>query len=273
MSALLAVVIVVCAPTLAVILLAAVRRRVTRPLLAEPTRGTPMITIVGTAFAVLLAFITLAAFQTYNGAKSGAQSEAVAVLDMFKTAALFPAPQRVELRSDFVCYARAVTDQEWPAMRRGDRAPLVDAWVSAYRDAIRRLDVRSPRQRLGFQDLLASARDRTNGRRDRLSDATPTVPLPLWLGLIVAGCIAVLIQLAMADPRERMLVQAGMTAGVAAIVAIGLLFVNFLDHPYHHGPGSIQPIEMRTTMTMMREQDPALRPSCRSDGGFLAPVG
>jgi hypothetical protein len=47
------------------------------------------------------------------------------------------------------------------------------------------------------------------------------------------------------------------------------LLVNFLDHPYHHGPGSIEPTEMRLTVTMMRAQEPGLRLPCRLDGSFL----
>lgn len=114
--------------------------------------------------------------------------------------------------------------------------------------------------------MLASARDRTDGRRDRLSEATPSVPTPLWVGLVLAGCIAVLIQLVMADPREHMLVQGGMIGGVAAIVSIGLLLINFLDHPYRSDPGSIQPTQMTATLTMMRQQEPGLRVPCRGDG-------
>jgi hypothetical protein len=151
-------------------------------------------------------------------------------------------------------------------MRRGESAPLVDAWISAYRTGFQRLTLRSAGERLGLQDMLASARDRTDGRRDRLSQATPSVPTPLWVGLVVAGCIAVLIQLVMVDPREHVLVQGGMIAGVAAIVSIGLLLINFLDHPYRSGPGSIQPTEMTATLTTMREQEPALRLPCRGDG-------
>jgi hypothetical protein len=262
----LAGVIVLCAAALAGLLMAAVRHRLARPLIHEPGRGTPMITIVGTAFAVLLAFITLAAFQTYNGAKAGAASEAVALLDMFKTAGSFPASDRDELRADFVCYGRAVIHREWPAMRRGERAPMVDAWITAYRTVFQRLTLRSAGEQLGLQDLLASARDRTSGRQDRLNEATPSVPTPLWLGLVLAGCIVVCIQLVMADPREHMLVQSGMIAGVAAMVAIGLLLINFLDHPYRSGPGSIQPQEMTSTLTTMREQAPGLRLPCRVDG-------
>jgi hypothetical protein len=151
-------------------------------------------------------------------------------------------------------------------MRRGGRAPAVDAWIAAYRTVFQRLTLRSAAERLGLQDLLASARDRTNGRRDRLSEATPSVPTPLWVGLVLAGCIAVLIQLVMADPREHMLVQGAMIGGVAAMVTIGLLLVNFLDHPYRSAPGSIQPREMTVTLTMAREQEPALRLPCRGDG-------
>lgn len=83
---------------------------------------------------------------------------------------------------------------------------------------------------------------------------------------MVAGCIAVLIQLVMADPREHILVQGVMIGGVAAMVPIGLLLINFLDHPYRPGAGSIQPREMAATLTTMREQAPALRLPCRGDG-------
>jgi hypothetical protein len=84
--------------------------------------------------------------------------------------------------------------------------------------------------------------------------------------LVLAGGIVVLIQLVMADPREHMLVQGAMIGGVAVMVAIGLLLINFLDHPYRSGPGSIQPREIAATLTMAREQEPALRLPCRGDG-------
>src|SRR3979490_298058 len=119
----LGLVIVAGASRPSVLLLALVRRRVDGPLLLEPTRGTPMMTIVGTAFAVLLASGARAAFQTYNGGKRGAQSEAVAVLEMARTAALFPSAQRDELRADLVCYGRARVRQERPGMGKGRAKP------------------------------------------------------------------------------------------------------------------------------------------------------
>jgi hypothetical protein len=128
-------------------------RRGGRSVLANPTRGTPMAIVAGTSNAVLLAFVILAAFQTYNGARTGAANEADAVLDMARTAALFPAAQRDRLRSDLVCYGRAVVNEEWPAMRHGRSSPLVDHWIASYRDEFGRLTVRSLRQQVAFQDL------------------------------------------------------------------------------------------------------------------------
>jgi hypothetical protein len=215
-------------------------------------------------FAVLLAFVTLAAFQTYSGAKTGAASEADAVLDMARTAAFFPPGQRDQLRADLVCYGRAVVDQEWPAMRAGHQSPQVDYWIGAYRALFVRLALNSPREQLGFQDLLGLANERTNGRQQRLSQDTPSVPTELWLALVLGGCVVVGLQLSLAGSGVR--VHAPLVAGLAALIAAGLVSVYFLDHPYEPYVGGIQPAAMRRTLVMMRNIEPNLHVSCSKTG-------
>jgi hypothetical protein len=239
-------------------------RALARPLVPEAARGGPTLIVTGTLFAVVIAFVTLAAFQTYNGAKTGAASEADAVLDMARTASLFPPGQRDQLRADFVCYGRAVVDQEWPAMRAGHPSPVVDYWIGAYRALFGSLALNSPREQLGFQDLLNLANTRTAGRQQRLTEATASVPTPLWVALLVGGCIVVALQLALAGSGVRF--HAALVAGYAALVAAGLLVVYFLDHPYHPHTGSIQPAAMRRTLVMMNNLEPNLRPGCSESG-------
>lgn len=234
--------------------------------LSNPTRGTPMAIVVGTSFAVLLAFLILAAFQTYTGAKSGAASEATAVLDMSRTAALFPPSQRDRLRSNLVCYGRAVVNKEWPAMRQGDSSALVDHWISQYRSTFGRLSVHSFSAQAALEDLLTLAQTRTAGRQQRLSDDTPAVPTPLWAALIFVGCVAVSLQLGMADRGERLRIQGLQVAGVAAVVTTGLLIVNFLDHPYATQVGGIEPAAMRHSLVLMHNLAPGLRPTCTQSG-------
>lgn len=151
-------------------------------------------------------------------------------------------------------------------MEHGDSSPLVDRWIYAYRRLFNRLDLGSARERLGFEDVLQAARDRTDGRRARLEQATPSVPTPLWLVLILGGLVSVALQLTFADPRERLVVQGAMVAGVAALVAAGLLLVSFLDHPYRSGPGRIEPTAMQDSVAMMVAQEPQLRLPCDREG-------
>ena len=259
-----AILIVLGAAALAFCAVALIRR--TGSVLSNPTRGTPMAIVVGTSFAVLMAFLIVSAFQTYGGARTAAATEANALLDMSRTAALFGASERDQLRSDLVCYGRAVVNEEWPAMRRGRSSPLVDHWVSAYRAALGRLAVRSLRAQSALQDILTQAAVRTSARQQRLSDDTPAVPTPLWLGLIFAGCVAVSLQLGMVDPAERLRVQGPQIAAVAAVVATGLLIVNFLDHPYGTHLGGIQPNAMRHSVVLMQNLEPGLRPQCTPSG-------
>jgi hypothetical protein len=266
MDLLVAILIVLGAAGVAGLALALVHRSASASLLADSGRGRPMIQVTGTLFAVVLAFVILAAFQTYNTARAGAQSEAAGVLDLARTAALFPPGKRDELRADFVCYGRAVVDQEWTAMRSGHSSPLVDRWVEAYRVVFGQLDLRSPREQLAFQELLSQASARTAGRLQRLADATPSVPTPLWLALVFGGCVAVALQLSMADPRERVRVQSVLVGGFASVVAAGLLIVNFLDHPYQPHLGGIQPTAMRQTLVMISNLEPGLRPGCSQSG-------
>jgi hypothetical protein len=261
-----AILVVVGAGAVAASALALVHRRETEPLVAEPTRATPMIQVTGTLFTVVLAFVILAAFQSYNSAKTGAQTEAVAVLDMARTAALFPPPQRDKLRADFVCYGRAVVEQDWPAMEQGHSSRLVDYWVEEYRAVFRGLDLRLPRQQLGFQELLDQAATRTAGRLGRLSEASPAVPTPLWLVLLFGACLTVALQLGVADPRERLLVQGLLVAGVAGVVTAGLVIVYFLDHPYRRHTGGIKPTAMEQSLVMMGNLNPKVRPGCSQSG-------
>jgi hypothetical protein len=225
-----------------------------------------MAIVSGTSFTVLLAFLILSAFQNYNGAKAGAASEANAVLDMARDAALFPVAQRDRLRSDFVCYGRAVVNHEWPAMRDGASSPLVDDWIAEFRREFGQLRVSSLRDQAAFEDLLSEAIARTNGRLQRLSDDTPSIPTPLWVALLFAGCVAVSMQLGMVDRDERFVIQALQVGGVAAIVTTGLLMINFLDHPYAQDVGGLQPSAMRHALVEIQGLEPKFPITCSVSG-------
>src|ERR1700754_5127268 len=108
-----AVALLVVGTAAAVLLMLAVRRfgapkGAAKGFMHDPVPPAGVFSVLGVAFAVLLAFVLFLAFEGYVRAQDGASREAVAVTQILRTTSLFPENQGDELRGDLVCYARAV---------------------------------------------------------------------------------------------------------------------------------------------------------------------
>jgi len=240
-------------------------------LLADTTRGAGVYGVVGTSFAVLLAFVVLVAFESYNDAREGAEQEADAVEELYRNAEFFPGA-RQEIQEDLLCYGRAVVAHDWPAMRDQERSSVVSHWSLALQDAAERLPVRTAKEQWAFGDLLTLRNDRVDARRQRLTQATPIITGPVWFFLGIGALLNIAFVVVFLDRRgESLLVHCILMASVTAVVVAGLLLVWFLDHPYEDADGGIRPIEMEHTLTSLGEEHPDLKPPCDSEGAPLAP--
>jgi hypothetical protein len=220
----------------------------------DSDRAAGVFGVIGTAFAVLLAFVIFLAFESYSNARAEAGKEAVAVAELFNTASLFPAAERRELQGTLICYARAVVGDEWRTMRDGDPSPLVQAWVSRLEVMGDSLTVETSKQSEAYGHWFDTNRDRLEGRRGRLAEAEPFVPGLLWLVLILAAALVLVYMCFFADPAEPVYVQALLIAAVAAIAVSGLLTVRFLDRPYESESGSIRPTAIERSLAVMERE-------------------
>jgi hypothetical protein len=234
-------------------------------LMRDSTRANAAYTMVATAFAVLLAFVVLVAFESFNEGKSGAEAEAEAVLEMFRAAEYFPPAAGRLLQGEIACYAHAAVE-EWPEMSDGGRSRVVDLWVRRIQVTSSELRLDSPVMQEAFASMLEEQDERSVGRRERLAEAGAVVSTPVWLTLGVGGLVVVLAALLFADPRERFLVQASLLAAVTVMVVTGLLLVWFLDHPYEDAAGSVKPVAMQLTIEIMQDERPGLPRLCDTSG-------
>jgi hypothetical protein len=242
-------------------------------LLVDTTRGAGVYAVVGTSFAVLLAFVVLIAFQSHNDARAGARAEADAVLEQFRTAEFFPRGERGRLQGQLICYGRAVAEQEWPAMREGGQSPVVDRSSDLLQQSFHGLRVRTPRETAAFNALLELRNARIDARRERLAEATPEVTAPVWFILLLGAAVNIAFVLVFIDRRdEAFTVQAGLMASVTTIVVAGLLLVWFLDHPYEDEPGGIKPSEMRRSVAVMEDEQPGVAAPWCTPGGDPRPA-
>lgn len=111
----------------------------------DSDRAAGVFGVIGTSFAVLLAFVIFLAFESYANARQEAGQEAVAVAELFHTAQIFAPSEQQELQGDLVCYARAVIEDEWRTMREREPSELVVGWVTRMEAAARRVTVTSPK--------------------------------------------------------------------------------------------------------------------------------
>ena len=227
--------------------------------------GNALYGLVSNAFAVLLAFVVFVAYQSFNQGRSGAELEAVAVGELFRTAEFFAGPERQTLQAEIACYARAAVD-EWPLMRDGDRSRVADMWVVRMQRSWARLSLDSPTAQAAFSNLAEADDDRTTGRRERLAQGLAVIATPVWFTLAIGGAVVILAGLLFADPRERFLVQASLLAAVTIMVVAGLMLVWFLDHPFEDSTGSIRPVEMQRSIEVMDSRQAMLPRLCTSSG-------
>jgi ABC-type sugar transport system permease subunit len=226
----------------------------------DSQRAAGAFAVTGTIFAVLVGFVFLLSFQSYQNARSSSKDESIAAIGLFNSAEHFAPPARAALQADAVCYARAVTNVEWPAMADERSSPIVDAWISRLNDGFDRVHPHGTSQSAAAQSWFTSTDALLQGRQGRLSEANRVIPTTIWVLLMIAGGSVIALILLFADPGERVYAQLAMTIAVTTAVAASLLLVDFLDRPYGNHAGAVSPAAMRSSLaTMAREESAATR--------------
>ncbi len=267
-----AIAIIVVANVLAAGAMLWLRRRSPEGYFADSQKAAGVFTVLGTAYAVLLAFVFLLAFQSYLKARDSAGQEAIAVTTLFQIAEQVDAPSQRALEGEIVCYARAVI-AEWPTMRDERESPAVNARADALDREFGAVRIRSPEADNAHAKWFDVMEEREAGRRGRLIEAAPFVPSLVWLVLVLTGLLLIVFTLLFADARERRLTQVLKIVSVTTVVVASLVVVRFLDRPYDDHAGSITPTAMRAALRAI-EGDLAragvtVPVRCRADGAPL----
>ncbi len=245
----LAPIIVVAVVSLAVTAKLLVRRRAPEGgWFTDLPRSAGSLSVIGTMFAVMLAFVILYSLQSFQHAREGASIEAISVTELSAVAGALPPPANDDLHGDLVCYGRAVVHDEWPAMRDGHASELVESWIDKLYNDFSAIAPQEAQHEAAFAQWFDEVSERRDGRRERLAEASPFLPMPLWFALGIGALATLSYMVVQADKRESKVIQAIPIAFVSAIVTAGLLVVVFLDNPYSDSNGSIRPTEMNRTL-------------------------
>lgn len=209
----------------------------------------------GTLLALFIAFVLFGAADSYSGAKTAAQTEAAVVQSFYRTADYLPDRYALALQRAAICYARAIYGPEWQLMRDGhnELSPIAQNWVGAGPDGVRTILHEVGTGNDLFSTLLSADQSRADARRERLTQADPTIPGIVSAFMLFAIALTIVF-LAMISPRKS---AAHSSASIlAAITLLGALFlIHNLDRPFR-GPLALDPVQMQITeQTVYQEFD------------------
>ena len=226
--------------------------------------------VLATGFSVLLGFIVFLGFESYDQSRSGAENEALVVLQQVENAQFFGQPARDTLTGQLVCYGRSVVNGEWDRMREGTQGDAINPWGVAMFRTLQRVQPRTDTQQSAYDKWLDQTSTREEARQDRIHGAVGVIPTTLWIVLFSISVVIFAFMLFFADRAERAVVQAMLIGSVVAVMSGLMLLLRGLDQPFHPGVGGLEPVAMERTLRMADEALGAigtqLQPLCDARG-------
>jgi hypothetical protein len=207
--------------------------------------------VLATGFSVLLGFIVFLAFTSYDQSRSGAEQEALVVVQQVEDAQLFPQPAGAQLTGDLVCYARSVVYGEWQGMQDGTIGDSINPWSVRMFRTLQGVQPRTPSQQSAYDKWLDQTSTREEARRDRVHGAAGVIPVTLWIALFFIAGVIFVFTLFFADREEAPVVQGMLAGSVVAVMAVLLLLLFGLDHPFQPGVGGLKPAAMERSLRMV----------------------
>ena len=189
-----------------------------------------ILTVIGTTYAVLLAFVAMLAWEGYIKAQAITDAEASLVQNVYQLIDGLDGPERASMRRDIVAYTAAVVRTEWPAQARGASVAEDEPALSSVTRTALHLrpdniaDGNLHRLLLGDLGQLGSA------RRERLLAGRPSIPPIVWFVLIAGGGISVVFASFLGSPSLRMHLAMSSLLVVSGVLV--LLVIVALSNPF-----------------------------------------
>jgi Protein of unknown function (DUF4239) len=209
--------------------------------------------VLATGFAIFAGFVVFLAFTSYDQSRSGAEQEALIVVQQYENAQFLPASARSRLGGELVCYGRYVVHEEWPAMESGDAGDTINPWSFALFRTFQPLEPTTAAQEAAYGKWLDQTSDREEARRDRVHGASGIIPTSVWLVLFLTASVVFAYMLFFADSGERARSQAMLIGSATTVLVVTLLAISALDNPYGEAIGSVEPVAMERSLVVLDE--------------------
>jgi Protein of unknown function (DUF4239) len=186
--------------------------------------------MVMTVFALVLAFSAVNLYDSYRNAKVNVSAEANSLAQIARDTRVFPQSDQARVDKAIVTYIREVVEKEFPMLHDGTFDARAQPDAENVFTAMQSLTPKTETQRLFYQSAISKLNDMLAGRRNRIDEASSSLPNSLTALLLLTAAVSILITLFLrmdAVPMEILIVSS-----VAIIVGAGLLTILLLEYPF-----------------------------------------
>jgi Protein of unknown function (DUF4239) len=162
------------------------------------------LTVLGTTYAVILGFMLYAVWAGLGEAELNVDSEANAVIDVYRSAEGLPEPQRTQLQRLARDYVDTVIARDWPQMARGEVPEQSTAIDKEMWKTVTSVKAASPGEVNAQQHAVPELESLGQRRMTRIRQSTTGLPVMLWCVLLVGGALTIISSCTLGSDNVRL---------------------------------------------------------------------
>ena len=230
----LGILIVVLAITFAFAGLLLVRRLVPKSILKPHHELTNAIFgAIAMAYAVLLAFVVVVAWQNYDKTKTIVETEANCLVDLHRNSFAFPQMFQAQLQNILKYYVNTVINEEWQKLAKGEESENARTALRRVWSLYTSFEPKTEKEKIFLAESASKLDNLREARRLRITDSRAGVPLVLWFILIVGAVTTVSFSLLFG--ADSFVAHLLMASSLSVIIALTLYTILLFDFPFTGG--------------------------------------
>jgi len=198
----------------------------------------PILGALAAIYAVLIAFIVVAVWQSFDKSNANVQAEANYVADLYQDSEALSVEFRQYIGGLLNDYCQLVIDREWKEMSYGRMSPEVDTVIRKMWSAYAAYRPQNTSEQSFFDESVRKLNSLREMRMQRLMDSRTGINPLLWL-ILILGAFAV-ITFTFLFGTQNFKAQIIMTVLFSGTIALILFTIMELDFPFT-GAISISP--------------------------------
>jgi hypothetical protein len=188
------------------------------------------LTVLGTTYAVILGFMLLTVWTNYCNADVNVDSEANALLNLYRLSDGLPAEQRAQLQQETRAYADTAITRDWPQMANSEVPDGTGKVNSSMWKTLMSVKSATAIEATAVDHSISEIRELTEHRHQRLLQSAARLPGMLWSVLLIGGILT--IASASMFGAQSSILHALQVFSFSLLVSLSLVAVADINRPF-----------------------------------------